>query len=104
MSDSTPEIKNLNSALYGTLGSVLLLAIAFGVVYSAPGDDPPAGLVMLNALAILCALIFWFSGLIGILKLVASKSKYRTSRKAIASYILFCLLPAFFLVRAMVAS
>jgi len=104
MSDAATEMKNLNSALYGTLGSVLLLAIALVVVYSLPGDDPPAGLVMLNALAVLCAVTFWFLGLIGIVKLIASKSTYRTSRKAIASYILFCLPPAFFLVLAFVTS
>lgn len=104
MNEAAPEIKILNSALYGTLGGVLLLGIALSIVYRTPGDDPPAGLVMLNALAVMCALVYWFRGLLAILKLVVNKSKYRTSRKAIASYILLCILPVFFLVRAMVAS
>ncbi len=59
---------------------------------------------MLNALAVMCALVYWFRGLLAILKLVVNKSKYRTSRKAIASYILLCILPVFFLVRAMMPS
>ena len=99
MNEAAPEIRILNSALYGTLGGVLLLGIALNIVYRTPGDDPPAGLVMLNALA-----VYSFRGLLAILKLVVNKSKYRTSRKAIASYILLCIPPVFFLVRAMVAS
>ncbi|MGD8340970.1 MAG: hypothetical protein PVH89_09315 [Gammaproteobacteria bacterium] len=37
------ESKALNHAVIGTAGSVILLLIGAVIVFSIPGEDPPAG-------------------------------------------------------------
>lgn len=99
-----PNNKNLNSALYGSLGGILLLATCIYIVTSTTdSNDPPAVLVVVNALAFLGAFACWLGGLFAVIKLLKENSPLRKSKTAYASYIFVSLPPGIILVSQLVS-
>lgn len=93
------ENKNLTSAFYGSLGGVLLLAACVYIVTSSPdSNDPPAGLVMVNAISFLGAFACWLAGFFAVIRLFQENSPYTKCGTAYASYLFVCLPPGFILV------
>ena len=78
--------KNLNRALYGSLGSVLLWATCFYIVSSAPEKE--AGLVMVNLISCMAAICFWFVGYDGIKEFRKEDNPLKKSGAAYFSYVL----------------
>lgn len=102
MGNTDSEFKDLNSGLVGAAGSAICILIMFMLLQSAPGNEPPAGLVMLNLLMFLFAVTFWISGLIHTVMMFIRQPKYRSSGKAIVIYILLSAFPLLVLLALLV--
>jgi hypothetical protein len=81
------ERKVLNNAFIGTAGSVILLLIGAVIVFSVPGDEPPAGIAMAGGLAFLGMVAFWISGMANVLRIVFRSRVGRQTDREVVSYI-----------------
>ena len=100
MNSAESELKHLKAGVIGGAGGVIFLTISVAIMFSAPGDDPPAGLVMVNMLSGIGLLAFWLSGITNILKVLMHSRTYRRSTYAIWGYVLISIPPLFILIGA----
>lgn len=93
---SESERKILNKAFYGSAGSVfwLLVGILFvRVVSNGVGDDLNPVFMMVNFVFLIFMFVSWFSGLIGIDRLLNLESGVKRTWRARASYVVQCVVP-----------